>query len=150
LGILTEVLIKTKKFKKIVGIKNTEVRIYESYIELEGVKFFWNEIKQIDFKRTMLIEFDGKYGTEKVYSHTPSLAIRLKNGEHLERKLPTKNYPAIKSFLFGLAWASQFTSIYFYTEHQKEYGLIKSFDRNYQGTIKIGEPKQLVYNPEEN
>ncbi|WP_338791844.1 hypothetical protein [Bernardetia sp. MNP-M8] len=98
----------------------------------------------------MRVAFDERYGTEKVYSYTPSLEIHFKNGDNLVRHFPTKSYYDIKPFLFGLAWASQFTTIHFYTEHEKEYGLVQSFDRNYQGTIKIGVPTQLAYNPEEN
>ncbi|AFM02858.1 hypothetical protein Fleli_0378 [Bernardetia litoralis DSM 6794] len=150
LGILIGTLTKTKKFKEFTGIGGEKISIYENYIETKNTKFFWNEIEQINFKRTMRIEYNKQHGTEKAYSHTPSLRIILKDGKFTEIKLPTKNYPHIKPFLFGLVWASQFVSVYFYTEHEKEYGLIKSFDRNYQGTIKIGEPKQLVYNPEEN
>ncbi len=150
LGILIGWLSKTQVVKEFTGQKSTSFSIYESYMEIENVKFYWNEIEQINFRRTMLVEFDDRYGTKKASSHYPSLEIYLNNGEFLERELPTTNYPKIKPFLFGLAWASQFTSIYFYTEHEKEYGLAQSFDRNYQGTIKIGEPTQLAYNPEEN
>ncbi len=148
LGIWTDILIKSKKFKNFVGIKNNEIRIYETYIELEDAKFFWNEIKQIKFVRKMYVTQHKK--GEEIYSYPPKLKIELKNGQHIERKLPTKNYHSTKPFLFGLAWVSQFTSIYFDTEHEKEYRLIKSFDRNYQGNIKIEEPRQLTYNPEEN
>lgn len=150
LGILIGTLLQTTKIKKVLRLGGEEVRIYESYIETENVKFFWNEIEQIHFRRTMYVVINTKNMEEKGYSHTPKLGIRLKNGRYTEIELATKNYPSIKSFLFGLAWASQFVNISFYTEHEKEYGLIKSFDRNYQGNIEIGEPTQLVYNPEEN
>ncbi|WP_338764336.1 hypothetical protein WAF17_21510 [Bernardetia sp. ABR2-2B] len=150
LGVFIGWLSKTQVIKEFTGHKSTSFSIYESYMEIENVKFYWNEIEQINFKRTMLVEFDDRYGTKKASSHYPSLEIYLNNGEFLERELPTTNYPKIKPFLFGLAWASQFTSIFFYTEHEKEYGLVQSFDRNYKGTIKIGVPTQLAYNPEEN
>jgi hypothetical protein len=140
----------TFRSQEIIITKPKGLYIYEEYIQLDESKFFWNQISQINFKRAMRVEFDERYGTEKVNSYTPSLEIQFKNGDNLVRDFPTKSYYDIKPFLFGLAWASQFTTIHFYTEHEKEYGIVQSLDRNYHGNLKIEEPKQLKYNPEEN
>ena len=124
-------ILSKKTVQNILRINRSIVRLFETGIEIGNNKFYsYYEIEKIQYihKKTwdFLLNISEKH-----------IAIYLKNGTVINHKLPSKTYEQNKPFLFALAWAAQFTELHFYTEFQKELGMVKSIERNYAGKILV-------------
>ena len=119
---------ENKWFRKIIGIDNKTIRILETGIELKKNKtHLFYDIQKIIYTKN---------------NKQNKLTLYLKNGEIISHKLPRDEYEKTKSFLFGLVWVAQFVPTSVYLSDQKELGMAKSIERNYDAQFSVSRIKQ--------
>ncbi|AFM03071.1 hypothetical protein Fleli_0607 [Bernardetia litoralis DSM 6794] len=101
-----------------------KLKILQTGIEVEKKFYYYNQIARINSYKT------GK-------NH--KLAIEFKDKHTITKEFPAKDYERTKPFYLALAWAAQFVEINFYTRDEREYGLMKSIEKNYAGRIWVAD-----------
>ncbi|WP_338764330.1 hypothetical protein WAF17_21495 [Bernardetia sp. ABR2-2B] len=102
----------------------SELKILETGIIINDKFYYYNQIETIRSNKK---------------KNTHELIIKLKDRRKIIKNLPVRNYERTKPFYIALAWAAQFIELNFYTDNQREHGLLKSIEQNYAGKIWVAD-----------
>lgn len=115
----------TFALKKFTSFGFKPIRVFSDRIEIRKNIFFWKDIKQIKFRRTMESYLD-KNGNVVGESEMPLLFLYLQNGRRISIDFPTTDYQQVDGFMRALAKIPHSTEVSFYTEQIQEHETAQS------------------------